>query len=329
MEKVIYTTDEPFPTLLRRSQIVRADTVTLSPIQAAVERTTRKTQELLVIEKHIVNSEDQDSMGRLADELLLSVDPDSDSSVSRYRTLLPRSQQGNRMSGEVDYSMVEKEEDQMTSMQNALNVALLDHALAIRRCLGRFDRAEHVASKAELVPRFEATFERELGILFPQKQGVTDGPQDRASLHESEVAQPISVADPEAVVGAPEETKNGHEEQREEPDARRSRRRSIPFLRRMASSSSNTGLNGAGKDIDHGRQSRQSSRSRSRQRGDSLTRRLSWFRNDREEDDGLRNSSVPSEQDARESDGVGRGLKKRLSFLRTAGRSGLTGRETY
>lgn len=331
VEKVIYTTAESFPTLLRRSEIVRAETVTLSPIQAAVERTTRKTQELLVLEKHLSGSEDEEAMSRLADELLLSVDPDSDSSVSRYRTLLPRSERGNRMSGEADYSMPEKEDEQMTPMQNALNAALLDHAVAIRRCLARFNGAVNIAAKAELVPRFEATFERELAILFPQKQDVVDDLPERASLHEADApARATHAAELDAVAGAREETKNVHDDHQQEPEARRSRRRSIPFLRRVASSSSNRMLNGTGEDNENGRQSRQSTRSRSRQRGESLTRRLSWFRNEREGDIGVRSPSVASGREAKESGGVGGGLKKRLSFLRAAGRSGLTGsRDAY
>ncbi|KAI7559611.1 hypothetical protein KC346_g22765, partial [Hortaea werneckii] len=72
VEKDIYTTAEAFPTILRRSEIVKSDTVSLSPVQAAVERTTRKTQELLGLHKRISSGEDPSSIDRLTEDLLLS-----------------------------------------------------------------------------------------------------------------------------------------------------------------------------------------------------------------------------------------------------------------
>ncbi|KAF2479260.1 hypothetical protein BDY17DRAFT_305256 [Neohortaea acidophila] len=342
VEKTIYTTAEPFPTLLRRSEIVATDTITLSPIQAAVERTTRKTQELYALEKRVENGEDGDIMGRLSDEILLSVDPDSDSSVARYRTLLPSSEQGDVTSEDATYSMLEREADEaMDPMQNALNVALLDHAIAIRRCLARFTRSEHRATKAELVPRFETTFERELALLFPQKEAAAAGfveEQPDGPLPEVNpktlvaVVDPRRTAEPEVVPGAQEPVPTQGEDQRS-----RSRRRS--FLRRIGSNSSNrlpvngTGpantTAGGGIDNNDDSTSRPRSRSNSRQRSGSLTRRLSFFRSssrDRGADAQERRPSVSSRvSDKASSVSGGGGLKTRLSFLKIANRSGLTG----
>ena len=321
VEKEIYTTAEPFPTLLRRSEIVHTHQVTLSSLQAAIERTARKTQEILALEKRISSGEDENGMNRMSDELLLSVDPDSDSSVSRYRSLLPDYEQGDSASAEVDFATLEKEEEPMNPMQNALKVALLDHVLAIRRCLSIYTSSPYLATKAELVPRFEATYERELAILFPDKQGLMDEQSRRSSMLERERMRDSSrVEEPQADAGAQQD--NATEEEHE-PERRQSRRRSLPFLKRVASSSQKL-ANGTTENEDGGRRSRQSSRSRTR--GESLTRRLSFFRNEQQQQEaGMKSNSVSSNTRS-EADGNlahGASLKKRLSFLKTASASGL------
>ena len=319
VEKEIYTTAEPFPTLLRRSEIVQTESVSLSPIQAAVERTTRKTQEILALEKRVTSGEDDGAMNRLSDELLLSVDPDSDSSVSRYRSLLPQAEQGDTMSEEADYTILEKddEEELMSPMQNALKFALLDHALAIRRCLSLYTSSAYLATKAELVPRFEATYERELAILFPQKEGFMDEPSGRSSMQEPARGS-NRMAEAEAVTGAQQD--DVQDDSQQEPERRQSRRRSFQFRKRVASSSQKQ-TNGVADGDERGDRSRQSSRSRTR--GESLTRRLSFFRNEQQQHEaGLRSNSNKSR--GGDAEGSGAGLKKRLSFLKTAGASGLT-----
>ena len=321
VEKEIYTTVEPFPTILRRSEIVEIAKVELSPTQAAVERTTRKTQEILSLEKHIASGEDG-AMNRLSDQLLLSVDPDSDSSVSRYRSLLPKSEQGDAISQEVDFEILENEEEEsLDPMQNALKVAMLDHALAIKRSLNLYTGSAYLATKAELVPRFEATFERELAILFPHKDGLMDEPSPDGSLRDRDSAKRTSrVMETQAAAGGQDDA----EDREQESEPRRSRRRSIPFLKRVASSTSQKQSNGATDGLESGRASRQSSRSRAR--GDSLTRRLSFFRNEQQHHEaGLRSTSVATNRsDAQGANNAG-ALKKRLSFLKTASASGLRG----
>ncbi|KAK3686647.1 Deoxycytidine kinase 1, partial [Vermiconidia calcicola] len=323
VEKEMYTTAEPFPTLLSRSEIIYIESVTLSPLQAAVERTTRKTQEMLALEKRVTSGEDDGAINRLSDELLLSVDADSDSSVSRYRSLLPQSEQGDTASELIDFTMLEKgDEELMDPMQNALKVALLDHALAIRRCLSLYTSSAYLATKAELIPRYEATYERELAILFPGKEGVLDEESRRSSLDEDRRARTSSrPVDSQASAGA--EQSAVADDQQQEPEKRQSRRRSIPFLRRVASGTQKQ-PNGTTDDKNGGQSSRQSSRSRTR--GESLTRRLSFFRNEQQQHDAdIRSSSVASSR--RETGNAGKSnsgsLKKRLSFLKATGSSGL------
>ncbi|KAL2351881.1 C2 domain in Dock180 and Zizimin proteins-domain-containing protein [Cryomyces antarcticus] len=90
VQKTVYTTQDAFPTILRRSEIVQTTKVTLTPIQAAIERTTRKTQELVALEKRVTDGLDS-NLALLTDALMVSVDTASENSVSRYRELLQRS----------------------------------------------------------------------------------------------------------------------------------------------------------------------------------------------------------------------------------------------
>ena len=326
VEKIIYTTAEPFPTILRRSEIVKTDNVTLSPIHAAVERTVRKTQELLSLEKRISSGEDEGGMNRMSEDLLLSVDPNSESSVARYRSLLPASEVPETDSQEVDPANLDEEDMTLDPMQNALKVALLDHALAIRRCLSLYNRSAYLATRAEIVPRFEATFEHELATLFPQSAGLMNEPSPDTSIKDQQSTTQSATAMDQAAAGAP----NGTEEQPaavEEERPRQGRRSSIPWLSRRSSAKQ---MNGS---IENGRShSRQSSRGRLRDR--SLTRRLSFFRSSEDRHRGqsqepttpaataadvrpsISTMGRPETQATNYSSMSTAQLKKRLSFLR-------------
>ncbi|KAK5119317.1 hypothetical protein LTR85_007673 [Meristemomyces frigidus] len=332
VDKIIYTTAEPFPTILRRSEIVGTENVTLSPTQAAVERTTRKTQELQSLEKRISSGEDEGAMSRLSEDLLLSVDPNSDSSVARYRSLLPASEVPETDSQEVDPVTMESEEEPvLDAMQNALKVALLDHALAIRRCLGLYNRSAYMATKAELVPRFEATFEHELAILFPQSAGLMNEPSPRTTIHEqASTQQSISVAEPQATPGAQQDAQADDVPDMEQERPRQGRRSSIPWLNRRTSS--NKQINGT-TDASNGDRSHSRQSSRSRTRDPSLSRRLSFFRTS---EDKLRphgfaaGDARPETQATNYSAMSTAQLKKRLSFLRSSTQmSGVTATGEY
>ncbi|KAK4634965.1 Dedicator of cytokinesis protein 1 [Fulvia fulva] len=291
VEKVVYTTVDEFPTILRRSEIVNVETVTLLPIEAAIERTTRKTQELLAMEKRIASGDDDGTMARLTEDLLNSVDPSSDSSVARYRGLLPPSEIADSLSSDIDPSIYGRDQG-LDSMQNALKVALLDHALAIRRCLSLFKSSAHLPARAELVPRFEASFEHEISILFPQKTNMVDEITPRSSIEielEQRPSEQMDTVEGAAVQDDPE------------PQKRRRRRSSLPFIGGRAASRQGR-TNGV---EESGRQSRRGSRGRDRSHS-----RLSFFR---------KGSDAGHHQDGEggrgSSGGGGMGLRKRLSFL--------------
>jgi dedicator of cytokinesis protein 3 len=122
-EKIIYKTLEPFPTILRRSEIVSVDRIHLSPVQTALERIIRKTAEMVVVEKKVVDGE-ADMAPLLVDALNTSVATNSETTVARYRELLPTL-----------ISDDEIEEVELSPLENALKVALIDHAVMIKRCL--------------------------------------------------------------------------------------------------------------------------------------------------------------------------------------------------
>jgi hypothetical protein len=305
VEKIVYTTREAFPTILRRTEIVRTETSVLSPVEAAVERTARKTQEMIALEKRVVNA-DSAAMSQLSEAILLSVDPNSDSSVARYRSLLPAPATDDNTSEEVDPNDVDfdvAEKPAMNVLQSALHTALLDHALVIRRCLSLYNRSAHAATRAELVPRFEASFERELALLFPGRQNVMDFTQapspDADELHRNgEQAVDGAAANESAIVD---------DGQQPESAFRRGRRRSLSFLKRGSISSIRGRLNEQGQAVngtadESGRTSRQEGHTRNRSQSRT---RLSLF------------ERRPS-MDSRPGSAAGNhtpALKKRISFL--------------
>ncbi|KAL1585688.1 hypothetical protein WHR41_05956 [Cladosporium halotolerans] len=306
VEKIVYTTVEAFPTILRRAEIVKTDVSMLSAVEAAVERTARKTQELTALEKRI-SSGDEGARDQLSEAILLSVDPSSESSVARYRSLLPAVATKDDVSEEVDPNNVDltgAEQPQMDTFQSALHTALLDHALVIRRCLFFYNRSAHVATRAELVPRFEATFEHELSILFPGQANIVDFSDIPSPDAEQPPANGQQATDGAAAANESAIIDDG---QPGESVFRRGRRRSLSFLKRGSISSlrgrlSEHSQQNGGAD-ENGRVSRNESRNRSQSRG-----RLSLFD---------RRPSV----DTRPGSAAGGGgtLKKRLSFLSNGG----------
>ncbi|RHZ51074.1 guanine nucleotide exchange factor DCK1 [Aspergillus thermomutatus] len=152
VEKTIFTTAEPFPNILRRSEIVAVEEVALSPLQTAVERTWRKTQELSLLQRRAASGEDS-GLSSLTEALqqLLDLNSSSSSCVALYRQFL----------SEADG------EELADPMKNALAVALIDHALAVKHALALYARPAHQATQAELMRQFEEAFAPELSSLSP------------------------------------------------------------------------------------------------------------------------------------------------------------------
>ncbi|KAF3047962.1 hypothetical protein E8E12_001824 [Didymella heteroderae] len=162
VEKTLYTTAEAFPTILRRSEIIAVGTITLTPLQSAIERTSRKTIEIAALEKRIADGDDT-AFNTLTQELMYAVDTNIEGCVANYHDLLPNP----RRSMEEDDEEEERQIDPPNPLENALRVSLIDYALVIRRCLGMYTRPAQQATKTDLSQRFESSFHRELAILAP------------------------------------------------------------------------------------------------------------------------------------------------------------------
>ncbi|OTA96349.1 hypothetical protein M434DRAFT_130373 [Hypoxylon sp. CO27-5] len=157
-EKTVYTTAEPFPTILRRSEIVDVRTIRLSAKETALERIVRKTQEMTAVEKRLAEDDDEEIAQLMVDAISISVNPDSESSVACYRQLLPVPQPEN------------DEEPELDQQENAIKMALVDHAIMIKRCLTSFARSSNpvlLKGYEDSYKHFLATFAPEIAIFSP------------------------------------------------------------------------------------------------------------------------------------------------------------------
>ena len=148
VEKTVYTTAHSFPTILKRCEIIRAEVVTLTSLEMAIERTLRKTAELASLENRATSGEDTATTSLIA-AVMVSVDFNSEASVSRYRTLLPETGKDESDSEEVETVA----QPSIDPLANALKVALIDHALAIKHCLSILSRPAYHATKLDLSQR--------------------------------------------------------------------------------------------------------------------------------------------------------------------------------
>ncbi|KAI4189568.1 MAG: hypothetical protein L6R41_001364 [Letrouitia leprolyta] len=160
VEKTIYSTIDAFPTVLGKSEIVSVDVIQLSPLQTAVERTTRKTSELATFQKRIIDG-DESAFTNLTDSIKTSVDPTSLASVAQYRQLLPSAPEPT----EDDES--DAEDVPLEPMQNALKQALLDHVSTLRHCLALYTYPTHVNLHTALSDSLHSTFAPEIALLAP------------------------------------------------------------------------------------------------------------------------------------------------------------------
>jgi len=151
-EKMVFITADTFPTILRRSEIIQVDRVKWTAVQTGLERIIRKTQEMASVEKRVADGEDE-VIPLLVEALNISVNPTSESSVARYRDLLPANND--------DEDGEPVEEIQLGPAENALKMALIDHAIMIKSCLTMFSKS----SKSQLRSTYEELSRSELLIL--------------------------------------------------------------------------------------------------------------------------------------------------------------------
>ncbi|KAL2265773.1 hypothetical protein VTJ83DRAFT_6873 [Remersonia thermophila] len=180
-EKIVYTTAEPFPTILRRSEIVSVREVRLSAKETALERIVRKTADMSALEKRVSEGDGGDEAARLLlDAAAISVNVQSDNSVVAYRDLIPgMSRTGEAPlpepaegSDEGDDDDDEPEAPELTPQENAIKMALVDHAMMLKRCLATCVKSgsEAVAKRAEELQRaFETAYAPEIALFTPSQ----------------------------------------------------------------------------------------------------------------------------------------------------------------
>ncbi|CAF3487260.1 unnamed protein product [Fusarium graminearum] len=166
-EKLVFTTADAFPTILRRSEVVDAQEITLSAHETGLERIVRKTQEMTALE-HRVTEGNGDHAQLLLDAVSVSVNPTSENSVACYRQLLPERKEADEDAEEEEDQ--EAPEVELTPQDSAIKMALVDHAIMIKRCLAMFSRSsnELLTQKHDELHRcFESTFAPEIAHFTP------------------------------------------------------------------------------------------------------------------------------------------------------------------
>ncbi|TQV95025.1 dedicator of cytokinesis [Cordyceps javanica] len=168
-QKLVFTAAEPFPTILRRSEIIDVNELHLSAHETALERIVRKTQEMASLERRIAEGEEQ-NMQLLLDAVAVSVNPNSDQSVACYRKLLPEPKSDDEEDDDDD-DEENGDEVELSPSNAAIKTGLIDHAMLLKRCLALFARTKpdpFAASRYdELIRHFESTFAPEILTFAP------------------------------------------------------------------------------------------------------------------------------------------------------------------
>ncbi|KAK3939252.1 hypothetical protein QBC46DRAFT_438181 [Diplogelasinospora grovesii] len=208
-EKIVFTTAEPFPTILRRSEIVSVHEVRLSAMETALERIVRKTAEMTSVEKKLADGGDDATAQLLFDAVSISVNPTSENSVVTYRDLLPRAalpKTGLDLLGMDDDDEDEAEQQpELTPQENAIKMALVDHAIMIKRCLATFAKSNNeILTKhvEDLQKFFESTFAPEIAVFTP--------PQPPPARDATSTPSPTSWPRSPLMSTAPSQSKSNH-----------------------------------------------------------------------------------------------------------------------
>ncbi|KAJ4307245.1 Deoxycytidine kinase 1 [Collariella sp. IMI 366227] len=171
-EKLVFTTAEPFPTILRRSEIVDMHEVHLGAKETALERIVRKTMEMSALEKKVAEGEGgEENAQLLVDAVAISVNPISENSVVAYRDLVPGMwREGTDSARGSDFDGEEAEAPELDAQENAIKMALVDHAIMLKRCLATFAKSgnEFLLRHVEDLQRFfESSYAPEIAIFTP------------------------------------------------------------------------------------------------------------------------------------------------------------------
>lgn len=90
IEKTYYTTEEPFPTVLRRSEVVTHEVIEISPLEIALQEVEDKTKELAVLHlryQALAKTTQDVSTNALAMSLNSAVDAPHNTGIASYRQI--------------------------------------------------------------------------------------------------------------------------------------------------------------------------------------------------------------------------------------------------
>lgn len=175
VEKTVFYTETAFPTLLSYSSIAREERVVLTPVQAAIDRTQRKTLDLAVA-THSTATKGENYAEALIETIQVSVDATIGGSVAEYHKLLESllarpstsSTANGTLAGETQSIYYDAEggnKTKETLLQEILVVSLEDHARSIEAAIASpFIRTQ---VKEVLRACFEDTFLLELHAIYP------------------------------------------------------------------------------------------------------------------------------------------------------------------
>lgn len=239
VRKTVFTCASAFPTLMSREAVIDVEERTLSPLQAAVDRTHRKTMSLAHSLQEAKSGGDDEPWRKLVAAVRASVEV-GNGSVLRYRDLLREEDEGLAAGSEseddedsdgeegLDTEREQQRQEKVNTddqgMSRALRAALQEHARMLERVLAEgFNH--NLAEKRQLRDAFENAYREELVAIYPGADWM-----ERSAAWKDPVVEKIEGDTEEPVLPQMEETD-------ERQGRRRSRSRSLsrrPSSRRLS-----------------------------------------------------------------------------------------------
>lgn len=172
VDQVLYLTNESFPNILQKSEILEKTVIQLPLLHLAIERTIRKTQELITLHRRVADGR-AELLSSLTTFLLSSVDLTIEKSVAAYRSLLPPEiLDANNLPHEDeagppnDAAGSQEKAAGTATLQLALKVGLMDHAAECYRAFAVYrgrDQAKELL--VDLQEKWELSYAPDLASL--------------------------------------------------------------------------------------------------------------------------------------------------------------------
>ncbi|KAJ8077057.1 Deoxycytidine kinase 1 [Marasmius tenuissimus] len=167
IEKTYYKTEDKFPTVLRRSQVVEMEVAMISPLENALEEVELKTKELAALElkyQSLAKTTQDVSTNALSKALDAVVDSPTNAGITAYRQLF------------FDPEYVSQNPDRV-ELIDKLRAAVDEQVRVIDHCLklhGRLCSAEFLPFHGTLEKFFKKNFREEINRLGLEEAGDTE-----------------------------------------------------------------------------------------------------------------------------------------------------------